>query len=849
MIEYCTLFDANYLAQGLALYKSIDKHHANYRLHILAACEKSYVLLKDLNLPNVVLYSLAEVETDALRKIHPRLKHFEYVCALKPNLMLKVLQTTDHVAYIDADSYFFSTGEHVINTFRTDSSIPLAITPHRFTPGRQHFIRNGAYNAGFIYAAREGIPCLEEWNRNCTEARTGCMTDQQCLNGWPKQWNAHIVKHKGLNLAPWNQEQYKYSLRDGRVYVDGDLLIWYHFHQGVTPAYSLASFVTRHIYKAYKKDLQADIEDTKTELRKKAQTFREGAITIFTVPHGFTGEHIVRQKNALGSWSRLRPRPEIILLGNDLGIKEAAEEFGCVHAPDIMCDKHGIPILSHVFKRAHRLASHEVMAFVNTDIILFQDFVTAINVIRKKFPIFLMVGRRCVLDISVPIEFSAGWDIRLRQEVDQCGYRDGPSAIDYLVFSPSELPKLDMPQFIVGSPGWDNWTVRQYDKRGDPVVDASRDVICIHHHHLPTWPAHGVKRNRALANYESSIITHSHWVLQDQTIVHRTESAPLSIVGLPKPDERPITFPLPGATRPIKLVSSSLPQSYVPSVVRVKPVAAVRIEHYQQLGLKDYCTYVSSNQISQYLAMYESMVKWCRPFKLWTLALDESILALLHRLKLEHVGLLPTFYKSNQNLRQMKKHRSNEEYTRTLKPLLLQHVMRLDIDGVIYLDTNGYFFNRPDSLYREIAAANIAITPHRFGAGQNGEFNAGFIYFRKGEKRTFDCIVKWCDQVMTKCENSPGYFYEQKYLEEWPSCWGAHSIQHKGVNLAPWNQGEGQYKYEMRGVPSRYHLYVDNDPLIWYNFSKSNDYGIDGLIRQKVYDPYEKAVEEARSRV
>jgi len=856
MIEYCTLFDMSYLAQGLALYKSIDKHHAAYRLHILAACDESYAILKELNLPNVVLYSLAEVETDALRKLHPLLKHFEYVCALKPNFMLEVLQTADHVAYIDADSYFFSTGETLIRSFREDSSIPVAITPHRFTPTRRHFLKNGEFNAGFIYATHDGIPCLKEWNRRCVENRTGRMTDQQCINAWPKQWNAHIIKHKGLNLAPWNQEQYKYSLRNGQVYVDDDPLIWYHFHQGQTPAYHLDEFVSQHVYQIYKGDLQTDVEITLRELRAQAQAFREDAITIFTVPHGFTGEHAIRQINALNSWIRLRPRPEIILLGNDPGIKEAAEEFGCVHDPDIMCDKHGIPILSHAFKRAHKLATHEVVAFVNTDIILFQDLITAIGVSRRKFPIFLMVGRRCVLNVTVPIEFSAGWERRLRQEVDQCGYRDGPSAIDYLVFSPRELPKLDMPPFLVGSPGWDNWIVYQYDKREDPVVDASRDVMCVHHHHSVAWPAHGVRTNRTLADYQSNIITHSHWVLQDQTIVHRTKSAALPKLGLPKPDERPITFPLSGASRPVKLVSSPLPQSYVasavvharPAAIVVKPAAMVHVEH-QQLGLKNYCTYVSSEQIVQYLAMYESMVKWCAPFKLWTMSLDEPALALLHKLKLKHAGLLPTFYKSNQNLRQLKRGRSNEEYTRTLKPLLLQHVMKLDIDGVIYLDTNSCFFDHPDSLYREIAAVNIAITPHRFGAGQNGKFNAGFMYFRKGEKKTFDCIVKWCDQVMTSCENSPGHFYEQKYLEVWPSRWGAHSIRHKGVNLAPWNQGSGQYKYEMRGSASRYHLYVDNDPLIWYNFSRSNDYGIDGLIRNVVYGPYEKAVEEARGRV
>jgi len=514
-----------------------------------------------LNLPNVVLYSLAEVETDALQELQPHLKHFEYICALKPSFMLKVLQTADHVVYIDADSYFFGAGDHIIDSLREDSSISIAITPHRFTPAYKHFLKNGVFNAGFIYATKAGIPCLEDWGRCCVSNRTGPMTDQRLLNGWPGQWDAHIIKHKGVNLGPWNQAaQYHYSLQNGQVYVDNDPLVWYHFHRGMKPSYRLDTFVVDNLYSPYEEALQ-------------------------------------------------------------------------------LCE--------------------------------------------EKRP-----GEK-------------------KRQVEE-------------------------------------------KKQADKPVQPRR----------------------------------------------------------PKPPPRP-------------------PQG----------------------AAQNYCTYLNSEYLVSFLAMYDSMVKWCKPFKLWAMPIDDHVSNILKSLNLENVNILSRFDKSNQNLRDLKRRRSDEEYIRTLKPLLLQHVMKLDIYDVIYLDPSGYFFDHPDSLYREIAAVNIAITPHRFGAGQNGKFNAGFMYFRKGKKRTFDCIVKWCDQVMTRCERSPGNFFEQKYLEGWPAQWGAYSIQHKGVNLAPWNQGGGHYKYEMRKGRGGHHLYIDNDPLVWYNFSRSSDYGIDGLIRDVVYGPYEKAVEEARRRV
>jgi len=255
MLEYCTLFDANYLTQGLALYESINHHHTDYRLHILALCKRSLGVLRRLDLPNTMLYSVADVETPALRGLRPTLSNFEYACALKPSFILRVLREAEYVVYVDADSYFFNAGWHVIGPLRADSSIPIALTPHRFAPAHVRFAANGNYNAGVIYAARNGTRCLEDWERRCVTNRTGRMTDQRLLNDWPEKWQASIITHKGLNLAPWNQEQYTYDVRRGVLYVNGQTLVHYHFHQGLKPAYGIIPFVRDYLYKPYQEAL------------------------------------------------------------------------------------------------------------------------------------------------------------------------------------------------------------------------------------------------------------------------------------------------------------------------------------------------------------------------------------------------------------------------------------------------------------------------------------------------------------------------------------------------------------------------------------------------------------------
>lgn len=253
-LEYCTLFDANYLAQGLALHESIDRHHRDYRLHILALCERSYTTLKGLSLPNIVLYSTANVR-NPVPHTRPKMDSLEHACTFKPGFMLCVLQEAEYIVYIDADSYFFNTGQHVIGPLRADRSIPVAITPHRFAPAHVRFAVNGNYNAGCIYADRTGIPCLKSWAHRCIAERKGRMTDQQLLNDWPKQWWAHVIEHKGFNLAPWNQEQYTYDVRRGVLFVDTDPVICYHFHQGMEPAYGLIPFVRDYLYKPYQEAL------------------------------------------------------------------------------------------------------------------------------------------------------------------------------------------------------------------------------------------------------------------------------------------------------------------------------------------------------------------------------------------------------------------------------------------------------------------------------------------------------------------------------------------------------------------------------------------------------------------
>jgi hypothetical protein len=203
-------------------------------------------------------------------------------------------------------------------------------------------------------------------------------------------------------------------------------------------------------------------------------------LTLFSIPKRFAGHDEVIQRNALESWARLGPSVELLLLGPDGGVAEAAARVGARHEPDIETSAHGTPLLSSAFEVARNVASTRLLAYVNADILLLPDFVDTVG--RIHHASFLAVGRRWNSDISSPLDFGPGWDTRLRALVRATSHLAEPDAIDYFVFE-REGEMSTLPPFVVGRPGWDNWMIFRARSLGIPVIDATRAITAIHQAH------------------------------------------------------------------------------------------------------------------------------------------------------------------------------------------------------------------------------------------------------------------------------------------------------------------------------------------------------------------------------
>ena len=186
--------------------------------------------------------------------------------------------------------------------------------------------------------------------------------------------------------------------------------------------------------------------------------------------------------NALQSWVRLSPNCEIILFGNEEGIAEAASRCKVQHVPEVLRNQYGTPLLNDLFEKAYTKATHNIMCYVNADIILMSDFMRAVERFSQWEKPFLVVGRRWDIDFEKPLDFEqTNWEAQLCVYVKQHGKFRPPASIDYFVF-PKGLYK-EMPAIAIGRAFFDNWLLWKAHSSGAWLVDASKVIMAVHQNH------------------------------------------------------------------------------------------------------------------------------------------------------------------------------------------------------------------------------------------------------------------------------------------------------------------------------------------------------------------------------
>ena len=192
------------------------------------------------------------------------------------------------LTYVDADLWFFSDVGPLLAEI---GSASVAVTEHRYAPHLRSLEANGRFCVQWVTFRRdkEGLACLGRWRRQCLEwchhrVEEGRMGDQKYLDEWPRLYRScHVVQHVGAGVAPWNYVRYDIrEAPDGTIRVDGEPLIFYHFHQfeilrdggfdRMCARYGAGRPPPEPVYRRY----EAAVEDTIRRVREVVPGFAGG---------------------------------------------------------------------------------------------------------------------------------------------------------------------------------------------------------------------------------------------------------------------------------------------------------------------------------------------------------------------------------------------------------------------------------------------------------------------------------------------------------------------------------------------------------------------------------------------
>lgn len=300
MFHFSAIVSKDHLFKFLAMHASLCGHFKNYRLFVLCVDEVAAKVLQAIPLKNTTLINMKELENEKVLKARQDRIFHAFCWTLKPVFLHYVVEhfpEAKYFAHLDSDLYFFSSLEPL---FGENPEASLYLTHHRNSLKYMSFYPlTGIFNTGFVGVRRDehARKALSRWKDQCLaycpikeDPEKRLFGDQRYVEEWPVNYpGVHVVRSLGANTAMWNIDNYHVSLRDGKVHINGDPLLFYHF-SGLSivssTEFSLSWFhpvdekAVNLIYKPYLKTLSTAIR----EVSKYFTWFHEGFVDRSQVP-------------------------------------------------------------------------------------------------------------------------------------------------------------------------------------------------------------------------------------------------------------------------------------------------------------------------------------------------------------------------------------------------------------------------------------------------------------------------------------------------------------------------------------------------------------------------------------
>jgi hypothetical protein len=214
--------------------------------------------------------------------------------------------------------------------------------------------------------------------------------------------------------------------------------------------------------------------------------------------------------------------------------------------------------------------------------------------------------------------------------------------------------------------------------------------------------------------------------------------------------------------------------------------------------MEHFVTLFDSAFLPQGLALHTSMERWAGRYTLWIVCMDDAAEAVLARLALRNVRLLPLSKVETDSLRRVKPTRTRGEYCWTLTPFTPRFVFDAEPSAgrVTYVDADTWLVRSPRTVFAEFEASgkSVLITEHAYAprydqSASSGRYCVQFMSFlrdRGDNVRSWwaDRCIEWCHARV-----EDGKFGDQMYLDDWPTRFGAdvHVLHNRAAMQAPWN--------------------------------------------------------------
>jgi hypothetical protein len=237
-IVYCTVLDYKYLPKGLAFIRSLTKINPNISIYVLCLDISSYNVLNNFKFDNVFYLSNDAIQNNysILIDLKKSRNNAEYAWTCKSFLLDYLLEMLNplYIIYVDVDTYFFSDPTLCFDFYNYE----YQLTPHNFSRNFRNFLqKSGEFNAGYFAVKNcvNGKKIISRWMDLCIDSCTsephhGSYGDQKYLENISIEFsNRDSRQNIGLNVAPWNIENYELKNNNSIIQVNEVNLVFYHF--------------------------------------------------------------------------------------------------------------------------------------------------------------------------------------------------------------------------------------------------------------------------------------------------------------------------------------------------------------------------------------------------------------------------------------------------------------------------------------------------------------------------------------------------------------------------------------------------------------------------------------------